>query len=524
MDNTNILFMFLGGLSTDKHTILHYQKFFNRLKKSVYNNSLYIVIHPKNIDTFKIKEKFYKNISVVDKEHWIETKWATRSISDATLLMMQYAFLKYGDIFKKYVLLSPNCVPLYNFDIIYNEFNKDNKSWIQSNSNAYMGKYTPIKYYKFNGGPFDINTITNQSQWMALDRKHLDLFFMSNNNKLIKTYTIMNNNEIISSNKLFQSYLDAYKLDCNEILSDNSFYISVISKIIKSKRDLIKNIRTDLSTKKNNKWIIKKIEIKNYVIYKKFYDNYQNKLYTINPDNIREIYYIYNINNKNYILKNSKFILTNNKKNPIIKGEKKGININLITTPLTHVDWNNVSLDPDNLLRNFNIFLQENYSIKFPDVIFFLKLKTQDAIIIIKQLEKNIKSSEYAITNFSIINNVINPRNHPFEYSTYNIQEIINAYNLFVMMNRLIKIKDELYIYAKNKWKKIIYNNNPIKLKDGYYDTKNKNTIFGTRINSKILNNSLNSGALFIRKLKRNSFIYEYSDELFNLKDYVINL
>ena len=36
----------------------------------------------------------------------------------------------------------------------------------------------------------------------------------------------------------------------------------------------------------------KKIEIKNYVIYKKFYDNYQNKLNTINPDNIREIYYI----------------------------------------------------------------------------------------------------------------------------------------------------------------------------------------------------------------------------------------
>ena len=69
------------------------------------------------------------------------------SISDATLLMMQYAFLKYGDIFKKYVLLSPNCVPLYNFDIIYNEFNKDNKSWIQCTSDDYIGKYTPIKYY-----------------------------------------------------------------------------------------------------------------------------------------------------------------------------------------------------------------------------------------------------------------------------------------------------------------------------------------------------------------------------------------
>jgi hypothetical protein len=522
MDNTNILFMFLGGLSTDKHTILHYQKFFNRLKKSYHNKSLYIVVHPKNIDTFKIKEKFYKNISVVDKEHWIETKWATRSISDATLLMMQYAFLKYGDIFKKYVLLSPNCAPLYNFDIIYNEFNEDNKSWIQSNSNAYMGKYTPIKYYKFNGGPFDINTITNQSQWMALDRKHLDLFFMNNNNKLIKTYTIVNNNEIISSNKLFQSFLDAYKFQNYLYDSDNYFFISVISQIIKSKTDLINNIRTDIPIK-NNKWIKKKNNIKNELIYHKEH-KYQYRLNRINPDNVREIYYIYNINNKNYILKNGRFILTNDEKNPIIKGKKKGININIITTPSTYVDWDNISLDPDNLLRNFNIFLEEKYSIKFPDIMYFLQLKTQDAVIIIEQLEKKIKLSEYPITNFSIINNAMNPRHHPFEYYTYNIQEIINAYNLFVMMNRLIKIKDELYIYAKNKWKKIINNNNPIKLKNGYYDTKNKNTICGTRINSKILNNSLNSGALFIRKIKRDSHINEYSNELFNLKDYVMNL
>lgn len=521
MDKNNILFMFLGGLSTDKHTIIHYKHFFNRLKKSVHNNSLYIVIHPKNIDTFKINEKFYKNISVVDKEHWIETKWGTRSLSDATLLMIQYAFLKYGDIFKKYVLLSSNCAPLYNFDIIYNEFNKDNKSWIECSSEDYRGKNTPIKYYKFNGGPFDINTITNQSQWMALDRKHLDLFFMNNNNKLIKTYTTINNNEIITSDKLFQSYLNAYKLDNYNYDSDNSFFISVISQIIKSKTDLLNNIRTVIGTK-DNKWIKKKIELKNDVIYKKYYDNYKNILNIINPDNIKEIYYIYDINNKNYILKNGKFILTT-EKNPIVKSKKKGININLITTPSTYVDWLNMSLDPDNLLRNYDIFLRR-FFIKFPDIMKFLQLKTHEAIDLIKQLEKDIKLSIYEITKFDIINNIIYPKNHPLEYSTYNVQEIINAYNLFIMINRLIKIKDEIYIYAKNQWKKIINNNNPIKLKSGYYDTKNKNKIYGTRINSKILNNSLNSGALFIRKLKRDSYINEYSNELFNLKDYVMNL
>ena len=521
MDKNNILFMFLGGLSIDKHTIIHYKNFFNRLKKSVHNNSLYIVVHPKNIDTFKINENFYKNISIVDKEHWIETKWGTRSLSDATLLMIQYAFLKHGDIFKKYVLLSSNCAPLYNFDIIYNEFNKDDKSWIECNSDDYRGKNTPIKYYKFNGGPFDINTITNQSQWMALDRKHLDLFFMNNDNKLIKTYTTISNNEIITPNKLFQSYLNSYKLDNYNYDSDNSFFISVISQIIKSKTDLLNNIRTVIGTKDNN-WIKKKIELKNDVIYKKYYDNYKNILNIINPDNIKEIYYIYDINNKNYILKNGKFILKT-EKNPIVKGKKKGININLITTPSTYVDWLNMSLDPDNLLRNYDIFLRR-FSIKFPDIMEFLQLKTHEAISLIKQLEKDIKLSKYQITKFDIINNVTYPKNHPLEYSTYNVQEIINTYNLFVMINRLIKIKDEIYIYAIKKWKKIINDNNPIKLKSGYYDTENKNKIYGTRINSKILNNSLNSGALFIRKLKRDSNINEYSNELFNLKDYVMNL
>ena len=110
---------------------------------------------------------------------------------------------------------------------------------------------------------------------------------------------------------------------------------------------------------------------------------------------------------------------------------------------MTYVDWLNISLDPDNLLRNYNIFL-ERFSIKFPDIMNFLQLKTHKAICIIKQLEKDINLLKYPTIKFDIINNVMNPRNHPFEYSTYNIQEIINAYNLFVMMNRLHRPKRKM--------------------------------------------------------------------------------
>ena len=166
----NIVFMFLGGIPKDIHTTIHYDKFYNLMKTSENFKSLYVIIHPINLENFILddynlfwKDMFKNNrLKIVDKNHWIKTEWGTRSLTDATLLMMQSAFLYFGDIFKKYVLLSQNCVPLYNYDILYNEFNKDNKSWFSCMNEMYKGegsKNDPIKFYKFNGGPFNINTI-----------------------------------------------------------------------------------------------------------------------------------------------------------------------------------------------------------------------------------------------------------------------------------------------------------------------------------------------------------------------------
>ena len=110
----HILFMFLGGLPSEEHILEHYKLFFSKSKDT---RSLRIVVHPMNLDTYELNKSFHTHIAVVDKDHWIKTQWGTRSLTDATLLMMQFAFLHFGDIFKKYILLSSTCAPLYNYTL-----------------------------------------------------------------------------------------------------------------------------------------------------------------------------------------------------------------------------------------------------------------------------------------------------------------------------------------------------------------------------------------------------------------------
>ena len=119
----HILFMFLGGLpNTD-----HWKKFLETA-----NDKLICIVHPKTLpyeipSIWKTKER-NGTLIVVDKKHHLKTGWGVKSLTDAQLMMMQYALGTKGNVFKKYVLLSSNDGPLYNFNVIYNELIKDNIS------------------------------------------------------------------------------------------------------------------------------------------------------------------------------------------------------------------------------------------------------------------------------------------------------------------------------------------------------------------------------------------------------------
>ena len=105
--------------------------------------------------------------------------------------MIQYALLKMNNVFKKIILVSSNCYPLYNFNIIYNELIKDNKSWIYMNDESYS-RWQFKKMYNYQNGSFEINNGTYMSQWHILDSYHLIYYFEYNNNKFIKTYQKIN--------------------------------------------------------------------------------------------------------------------------------------------------------------------------------------------------------------------------------------------------------------------------------------------------------------------------------------------
>lgn len=278
--NNNMLFMFLGGLPMDDK---HYQEFFKTTDKT-----FYIVAHPQTLENYKeniTKNEFYKKLYeegrllIVDNEHHVRTKWATFSLVSATLLMMQYALVQKGDIFKKFVLLSQNDKPLYNYKVIYEELNVDNKSWIYySDDNAGYARYFLKASYENQGGFFSTQDIVYVSQWMAIDRKHIPFFIDINGNnfKTYKKFGTFNcsNTELdniitytIDSDfhKQLKSFIGSYQEeftydDLIKILdngycigTDEYFFGNVIKKHLKNEDELKTNIRYETISNLNIK-------------------------------------------------------------------------------------------------------------------------------------------------------------------------------------------------------------------------------------------------------------------------------
>ena len=187
VEESNVLLMFLGGLPNEKSEIAkHWKKIF---ECSTHKKKFRVVVHPMKLGETTVTQ-FWRdlipNILIVDDNHHVGTKWATRSLVDATLLMMQFARSQIKNI-KKYVLLSSSCAPLFSLDDLYYAFNKDNKSWLLSFSEE-NGIRHQLKYaLKISGGLFDLYHSNFFSQWMALDKTHVDLFFIRDEKP---TYTI----------------------------------------------------------------------------------------------------------------------------------------------------------------------------------------------------------------------------------------------------------------------------------------------------------------------------------------------
>ena len=154
MEKQHVLLMFLGGSPNSTNIVKHWETM-NR--EFVNKENIFIVVHSKNVGdkiSVNFKDIFKdENVFQVNEAHHVETAWATLSIVDALLLMMQYAHSQHSNkLFDKYILLSSTCCPLYRLDVIYDEICKDNKS---------------IMGHKDRTGDF----------WMILDKRHAEFFF-----------------------------------------------------------------------------------------------------------------------------------------------------------------------------------------------------------------------------------------------------------------------------------------------------------------------------------------------------------
>jgi len=128
---------------------------------------------------------------------------------------------------------------------------------------------------------------------------------------------------------------------------------------------------------------------------------------------------------------------------------------------------------------------------------------------------------------------------HPAEYGNMTLKELLNCYNSIIFfdlntdskgnwISRHFRIALQLYKNVIDKRMDRIQN---IKLsgKDYYVLLDDNNVVyankyFGFPITSYSLNNALHYGGLFIRKVLNVSNIEKYSDTLFSIDQYVLNM
>ena len=516
--------MFLGSCPNSDNIINHWLLL---NKDDIINDNIYIVIHPLLLNNFIINDNFKKlfnnnNIYIVDSDHHLETSWRSHTLTCTTLLMMQYAHIKYKNFFNKYILLSAVCCPLYSLNQLYNiltqeEFN--NKSWFLfiNINNLYIDNIIDKLYNKIG-----IKT----SQWMVIDNKHIYYFYY--NDPTCRTYikndyyNIIINPEIIlsTSDKQFNIYLNSYnyinyinidKYTAIDAGTDETYFINWILFILFNNNNInninkyanINNLIEDNFIIFNYEKIIERAKFINI--------NFINKLIEQDILNNNKIFYILpftkinnhiNINNqiKIDLLKKYKF---NNQSNK-----------NYITQ-VTYIDNFGITyaINPFTMIRTI-------------DNIINLKLNT---LLFLNFSSNSLNILNDNINNLDLINKknlFISINNHPIEFSTFTLLNIINVYILYLIIFNN-KILENIYILEIFKIIKKIFNINDIQINlkiqfDIIVEKINSDNSlldnkFGTFITADYIISAILYNCLFIRKCLDTSLINNYSNII---KDY----
>jgi hypothetical protein len=467
-----ILLMFLGGTPTQSNQsniIKHYREMNTEfLSKDNY----YVVVHPMILTDFVVDPLFnelFSHVLVVNEQHHLKTAWGTKSLSDATLLMMQYAHQHYGKqfdkymLFDKYILLSSTCCPLYTFDEIYRVLSLDDKSWLNGSQLDPSGNITDE--YRINKDTISF------SQWMILDKQHVKYFFMSYHNyeidgkiELIFTNMYKKTKETIcidKKNKIINNIVFDYLIKNAKLMkvfklfkecdSSDEFFFGIYIFINLCQENLNFGINFDnpdfinIFLRHLHNMTLDDIKLNLKHISKQFLQD----VHTQNIKNLLDITYLYPISfGKIY-----NHVNVNVKSDDVDKLDTvtiENVNINFyqfnlktsdnpdtILLQSTYCNWFEFNTDPANFLREFPF---SNPKFRY-DPNFLNNTNFKD---INKRFRKIFKKKCIKLknTDFKFFNEVLNVVSHPVEYSCWTFTNILNAFLLAVYFICSIKIPE----------------------------------------------------------------------------------
>ena len=560
-----ISFMFLGGfpdLTSDVGRAWKNWIFHAKTHHPSYLKKIMFVTHPMS-NSFKLSKGWKKILGSIvfyaltkEKEH-LQTAWATRSLVDATILMIRKSF-ELSKFVQKFILLDTTSCPLYNLKVIYTTVTRNRLNWLDSPlSNTCKDLRT--NRYQHHSQPglqcddtsdssicFKDRDCSFWSQWLILDVKYIQDILQSN---IIKDEIAINCpdssakvNRIVAkqtkntkkSDKVMNATLGAFVDTFHQkpcVMSDELYFgmflkknlsISEFIKIIFVIR--LSALTSNYSEIKAAHLTVRKMDaIANPLIGSRTGGSIASVDAAFILRSNTNTYSYMKYQNRGDLETYPFFINAFRLNDRTVRG--------WYTVPSTYVDWRYSNPDPINIFRSFHY---KGYSIS--------DLIDQDPIELITLLKSWNAWNE---TFKSLHMGNVPWWAHPMQYNSRSAKNFLNAYNMMEYFSKMgtdeelqqfrEMYKNILKTYLTSKEVGFQTRSEPQERnfilifyidKEFQFAAFKKGTAadrqkLGCPITHNVLNEARMRGALFIRKCENGSYIHAFSTQLFGTNSYL---
>ena len=442
-----------------------------------------------------------------ENDNHLKTAWATRSLADATILMIKESYAMFPSI-EKFILLEGKSCPLYPLKTIYKTITKDRKSWLDPMSNKCRGILDSHPFlYCEKQHCLKKKDCSVWSQWCILDTQHISSLLKTNLEVIQEPITCgtgtIQQIQVSESQPhpedamvVKQSLIEMLDADQKPCTIADELFFGLFLKRFRSKEDFISIIQTR-DEFKQVKYITdpqshdKSSIVKSIRHSKKEYidDSYLRKITIRQPSNY------------NFYL-------------PYIRFDDMRIT-DLFSVASIYTDWRNFNLNPHNVFRSL-VIPNNKYDVKK-----LLNSKSiHQTIKRIQSIPTPSSTNRFTFENLNM--SQLAYWAHPLEYNTIPSHVFVNGYNLMVFLHNYKQEEEWRLEYLLELYQKhVLPSLSGIKYKKvgccKYIVSVNDSSkLVGTPVDASILNDARSRGCLFIRKCEPGSNIHLYSKQLYS--------